>query len=177
MPNEKANGTSLLQSDATNSSDQTSPSNDQNPLNPMDSTSGPIESMVAPCDRLILELVNKLSDLSMEWWQSVLLVWLERFSGLEHEVGHPDDLPVAQVLHCFDGKFHASDALLAARLAQCDFLTWRVHQDPDTWDWRKETLRHFVAQHPAATMYQLDEPLVSTAETARWLMAQVAQCR
>jgi hypothetical protein len=133
--------------------------------------------MVAACDRLILELVNRLSDVNLEWWQSALLVWLERFAGLEHEVSHPEDLPVAQVLHCFDEKSSTSDALLAARLAQCDFLTWRIHQEPDTWDWRKETFRNFVAQHPAATMYQLDEPLVSTADTARWLMAQVAQHR
>lgn len=79
-----------------------------------------------------LALQDLLKKKGLSHWTAVLSVWLDRYTGLDRLVDHPDLQPIACVMELLNS--YATDAIpqdddFATDLSKLDFLTYRCRLD------------------------------------------------
>jgi hypothetical protein len=121
-------------------------------------------------DRLMIELVAKLAQHHLTEYKQMLVLWLDRWLGLEFQLMTIEELPVWQVIVAVEGGAQG----LIARLARLDFLCWRIGTDNAYWDWRVEKMRDFVAREGVPRAFQVEREYPDPEVTEDWLLAQLA---
>lgn len=109
----------------------------------------------------------------------VLIAWLRRFLGIEHEMADRSQLPSVQVLDVLEQRLSVDpwdDKACIEQLAQCDFLAWRVRgaQNKVIWDWRLATFAQFCVMNAPVVVYQVDQIFPTHQETVDYLRLQLA---
>jgi hypothetical protein len=126
-------------------------------------------------DRCKKLLESQLDAAGLVDWKTLLLQWLERFSGIEQELSHVGELPFCQVVTALQTRW-STNRELAQRLSKLDFLTWRFQSTNDgqyKWDFREQTLIEFKFFHGPWTAYQSNVEFPECADTEDWLLGQL----
>jgi hypothetical protein len=121
------------------------------------------------------QLSSQLSSMGLIDWRTLLLQWIELFSGIEQELSRVEELPTVQVLGAIQTPW-STDRELAQRLSKLDFLTWRFQsaRDPDfKWDFREKSLLEFNVFYGPWVAYQLGEEFPACSVTEEWLLDQL----